>query len=272
MNLQDIAIQALNLTLMFSVGLELDLDRLRRAASRRVLLGLATLVNFVVVPLVAYGTGTALGLAPPILAGLLLAAVAPGGGTGTLLTRTSAGNLELSVVLLGIFTGLAVPIVPLLVVLLVPGESVSLRPLLQTLLVFQLAPLALGVGIRLLRPPLAHRLDRLARPLSNLIFGGLVLGLLVTRGHLVPEVGATGLLAQNIVIVVSLAVPLAGRLSAGDRAALSLTTGVRNLSLALLLSSAFFTDTTTLAVLTYGLFMYLLGVPLALLLKRRAQR
>lgn len=267
-SIQDLAIQALNLSLMFSVGLELDLDRLRAAARRRRLVAGITLLNFGLVPLLAVAVGHLAGLTGPVLIGLLLAAVAPGGGTGTLLTRTARGNLELSVVLLGVFTALAVPLVPALVLLLVPEDSVSMWPLLRTLLLFQLLPLALGLGIRLNRPPLAARLQRLAKPVSNAIFGALVLGLLVTRGHLVLEVGAAGLGVQAMVVVGSLVAPMVVRATPRDRAALSLTTGVRNLSLALLLSSAFFTPLTTLTVLTYGLVMYLLGVPAALWIRR----
>jgi predicted Na+-dependent transporter len=75
-----------------------------------------------------------------------------------------------------------------------------------------------------------------------------------------------------LAVITSLALPLVVPGSRRDRAALSLTTGVRNLSLALLLSSAFFGDLTTITVLTYGLFMYLLAVPLALLFRRQLPR
>jgi BASS family bile acid:Na+ symporter len=268
LDLQDLAIQALNISLMFSVGLELDLVRLRRTLDRRALLLGVTALNFGFVPLLALGVARGLGLSSAVFVGLMLAAVSPGGGTGTLLTRTARGNLELSVVLLGLFTALAVPLVPGLALLLLPQDSLSLWPLLRTLLVFQLLPLGLGLTLRLWAAPLAARLDRLARPLSNLIFAALVLGLLVTKGHLVVEVGARGIAALCAVVVGSLVAPLVIRGPAADRSALSLTTGVRNLSLALLLASAFFTDTTTLTVLTYGLVMYLVGVPAALVARR----
>jgi BASS family bile acid:Na+ symporter len=84
----------------------------------------------------------------------------------------------------------------------------------------------------------------------------LVLGLLVTRGAQVLEVGASGLLA---ILVCVAATALTGPL-AGDpprRTAFALSTTVRNLSLALLLAG--FTlrqPATTLAILAYGLVMY----------------
>lgn len=270
--LQDLAIQALNLSLMFSVGLELDLGRLRAALGRRWLLLACVALNFGLVPLIAAGLGHVFALPQAVVAGLLLAAVAPGGGTGTLLTRTAGANLELSVVLLGVFTALAVPLVPALALALVPDQSLQLWPLLRTLLLFQLLPLALGLGIRLARPALAARLDRLARPLSNVIFGGLVLGLLATKGQLVFDLGLGSLAAQALTVAASLLAPLALPGPRRDRLAVALTTAVRNLSLALLLASAFFDEVTMLAVLTYGLVMYLVGVPVAVGARRRAVR
>ena len=266
---QDLAIQALNLSLMFSVGLQLDPARLRAATRRSALLLGATALNFLAVPLVAVGVAAVAGLSEPVLAGVMLAAVAPGGGTGTLLTRAADGNLELSVVLLGIFTMLAVPLVPALMLGLMPDADLSLWPLLRTLLLFQLVPLAVGLALRLARPPLAATAQRVAKPLSNLIFGGLVIGLLITKGHLVPEVGPAGVVTLTLVVLVSLLLPAAWQGPPRDRAALSLTTGVRNLSLALLLSSTFFSSLTTLTVLTYGLVMYMAGVPVALIVRRR---
>lgn len=270
--LQDLAVQALNVSLMLSVGLELDLAEVRRAGRRVPLLAAVTLLNFGLLPLAALAATGTVALAPAVAAGLLLASLAPGGGTGTLLTRAAGGNLELSVVLLGIFTALAVPLVPALAVATLPAEAdgaLSLGAVLQTLLLFQLLPLAAGLGLRGAAPAAAARLDRLARPFSNAVFALLVLGLIVTRGHLVAQVGPAGLLVCVGLVLLSLLAPALLPASPRDRAALCMTTGVRNLSLALLVSSSFFGDLTTITVLTYGLAMYLLAAPAAWALRRR---
>lgn len=266
----DCAVSALNISLMFSIGLELEPKRIREAVGRGTLLGSATMLNFVAIPVLALGVGRVLGLEGGVLAGLLLAAVAPGGGTGTLLTRTARGSLELSVVLLGVFTLLSVPSVPLLTLFLLPRQGLEIWPLLNTLLVFQLVPLGLGVGLRTYRTRWANTALRGARPLSNALFAALVLGLLVTRGHLILEVGGAGLVGMMAVVVGSVAIPIALPLEWGDRMAVSLMTGVRNLSLALLVASAFLDDLTMLSVLVYGLIMYLVGVPFALWAGRRS--
>lgn len=270
--IQDVAVQALNISLMFSLGLELDRGRLIQAAKRWGLLGGVTLLNFVVVPLIAWALRHWLPIPASVGAGLLLAAVAPGGGTGTLLTRMARGNLELSVILLGLFTALAVPIVPALALgtLGDSGTTLSLGGMLRTLLVFQLLPLAAGMGVRAARGSWADAANRVAKPVSNAIFGGLVVGLIATRGHLTVQVGGMGLLAIAGTVIPSLVLAALIPATRSDRAALSLTTAVRNLSLALLLSTSFFDDLTTITVLTYGLVMYIATVPVALWMRRGA--
>ena len=269
--IQDLTVQTLNVSLMLSVGLELDLSELRAVLRRRGLLVGVTVVNFGLVPAVALGLTAALGLSGAMAAGLLLCAFAPGGGTGTLLTRVAGGNLELSVVMLAVFTVLAVPLTPALTLWSLGGASgsgLSLAPMLGTLVSFQLTPLLIGLAMRRWAPPLADRVNGIARPLSNMVFAGLVLGLLITRGHLVTAVDPMGLIAIAGVVAVTLAAPLLMPGPPRDRAAVSLTTGVRNLALVLLLSTTFFDAETTIAVLAYGLIMYIESVPLALRWRR----
>jgi BASS family bile acid:Na+ symporter len=271
-NLQRLAVQVLNISLMLSVGLELDPRELLRVLKRRRLLLGGVLANFAVVPLVTWLLVESLPVTGAVSAGLLLAAYAPGGGTGTLLTRLGHGALEVSVVLLVVLTTLAVALTPALASATlggrVDGAELSLGPLLRTLLVFQLAPLVAGLLLRRNSEGLARKLDRLARPLSNFVFVALVLGLIVTKGHTAVDVGAAGGVAILGSVVTALGLPLLAPVPRTERAALSLTTGVRNLSLALLLSSTFFPDdATTVAVLTHGLVMYLVAVPLAFVLR-----
>lgn len=270
-NATDVLVQTLNVTLMFSVGLEVDAAELRVAAKRWRLWLAALAFNFACIPAIAWGASASLALPSAIGSGLLLAACCPGGGTGTLLTRAAKGSMELSVVLLALLTALAVPLTPLLAQSASSGDGgqLTVLPVLQTLVVFQLVPFVAGALIRARSERAAAQLDRVARPLSNLVFAVLVLGLLVTRGHLAVSIGWRGLAAMALSVVASLGLPLALKLPWNERAALSMTTGVRNLSLALLLSSAFFTDATTIAVLAYGLVMYVFGAGGAWLMRRQ---
>ncbi len=270
--LQSLGVQGLSVTLMASVGLELDPAGLRRSLRRVGLLSLLVLVNFGLIPVLAWA-GTWLGGPPNAVAlGILLSAFAPGGGTGTLLTRIAHGDLELSVVMLGLFTLLAVAITPALTFAFTSGielGELSMGSMLETLVLFQLLPLLAGLGLRRASERWAGRADALLRPSSNLLFGGLVIGLLITRGHLLGEIGWSGGVITVVLVLATLIVPYALPGDARERAAMSLTTGVRNLAMALLLSTTFFGDLTTIAILGYGLASYLLGIPWALVVRRR---
>jgi predicted Na+-dependent transporter len=188
-----------------------------------------------------------------------------------LLTRIGGGNMELSVCLLGIMTALALPVTPWLAVLLMPADatqSLPVRSLAMTLFGFQFLPLTVGMLLRRLHGAAADRADRVARPLSNVLFVGLVAGLVALKGALLVEVGLPGLAFMIVLVLVSLLLPMLARLDRPDLTAVSLTSAVRNISLALLLSTSFFGDLTTITVLAYGLAMYLIGVPWARWLRR----
>ena len=269
--IQSLAVQALNISLLFSLGLELSLTQLRTTARQVWLMSLMVVLNFGVLPLIAIGASHISHLADAISAGILLSVFAPGGGTGTLLTRLAGGNLALSVIALAVLTLLAVPITPVLTTLfLSASESIIVQPseVFETLLLFQLTPFLAGVCLRWWSQRVADRLNCLVRPASNVIFAVLVAGLTITQGHLILEVGWQGMGMLTAIIVISFMLPLALRLNESDCAAISLTTAVRNLSLALLISTKFFTHLTTITVLTYGLVMYLIGVPWALWWRR----
>jgi predicted Na+-dependent transporter len=268
--LQDLAVQALSVTLLFSVGLGLDLPRLWRTLMRWELLLGVVLYNFVAVPALAITSGWFVSQSA-VVAGIVLTAIAPAGGTGTLLTRIGGGNMELSVCLLGIMTALALPVTPWLAVLLMPADatqSLPVRSLAMTLFGFQFLPLTVGMLLRRLHGAAADRADRVARPLSNVLFVGLVAGLVALKGALLVEVGLPGLAFMIVLVLVSLLLPMLARLDRPDLTAVSLTSAVRNISLALLLSTSFFGDLTTITVLAYGLAMYLIGVPWARWLRR----
>ncbi len=260
-DLQDLLIQMLNVTLMFSVGLEVNTTALRSSLKRWKLLSTVLTFNFGLLPLMVWVLVTAFALPDAVAIGLMLAAFCPGGGTGTLFTRTAKGSMELSVILLGLLTLFAVLLTPLLIKssLTDGSQPLPLLPLLKTLVLFQLLPLVIGGLIRIWSVTKANLLDRLARPLSNGLFAILVLGLLITQGHLVPSVGWRGIATMTLAVAASVGLPHFFKVSWKDRAALSLTTGVRNLALALLLSSTFFTNQTTITLLAYGLVMYVLS-------------
>lgn len=262
LTIQDALLLVLNISLMFSVGLELELGRFAQDMRRwRLFLAVAAF-NFGALPLLALLLTRSMAMSSAVASGLLLAALCPGGGTGVLFTRFAKGSLELSTALLGVLTFISIPLTPTLLPRFIAessGGGMPLWPILRTLGAFQVLPLVVGGLVRAHSTAWAIRANRYARPLSNIAFVALAGGLLITHGHAALSIGWRGLLAMATVVVVSGLLPFFLPVVRSERAALSLTTTVRNLSLALLLSMTFFETTTTIAVLAYGVVMYVLG-------------
>jgi predicted Na+-dependent transporter len=97
-------------------------------------------------------------------------------------------------------------------------------------------------------------------------------GLSVKNGGRLIEVGALPLLAMAICVLVSVGLGLV--LGGGDqsaRIALGLNSGIRNISLSLLLAKLWFDDPTTkLTVIVYGLVQIALSVSAAVAIRRKS--
>ncbi len=267
--IQDLLIQALNVSVMFAMGLDLTMESYTRALSRRRVVIRGLLLNFVVVPALGIGLATGFSLESAVGAGLVLSAIAPGGGTGTLLTQHARGDLALSVALLTLMAPLSLVGTSLLAAWALPDAgSLNAWAVARTMAIYQLFPLMAGMALRAARPQEALRLFPWATKLGTALLVVVVVGLLVAKGHLVLSVGVGGLVASGLTVVVSLALGFALPGDVPTRSALGLTTAVRNLSLALLLSTTFFPDPrTTMTILAYGLLMYLLSAPVVLWLR-----
>jgi BASS family bile acid:Na+ symporter len=258
---------ALNITLMLAVGFELELSRVFSLAKKWGLLFYALVLNFVGVPLFGLAATRIFSLETVVATGIILVAISPGGGTGTLLTRVARADLEFSVVMLFPLTALSVFVTPLLarLFLVTPqGGGIPMADMVKTLLLFQLLPLSFGIFTRRMSESWARRGKKVMSPMANGILAVLVVGLLITRGAALATFSGGALLALLVLSVLSTGVGLLNNLDRRQRGAVSLTTGVRSVSLALLISSAFFPDPKTiLTVLTFALFMYGVGIPLA---------
>ncbi len=272
MSIVDLYVIALAFLTLFSMGLGLTPRAILRSLARAPgTTAAALVVNFLVLPLVLLGLDAVLELPQPIFLGLLLCMAAPGGGTGSLLTYLARGDVAFSLGLLVLFTLLSFVLTPLWMAPFSPQSGASLIadavPMVLRILAFILLPLGLGLAVARRLPPWVERWQpRLAR-VSLLMLLGLVAGLLVTKGHLLWTIGWPALAAAAITVGVGL---LSGLLTGrGLRAAFSFTTAVRNVTLAMLLATTHYADELVLmAVLAYGLFMYGVGMPAALVVKR----
>ena len=251
-----------------ALGTALDPGLLRARLRRPAGTAAVVAVNALLVPAAGLAVVTAADLDAAVGLGIVLATAAPGGGTGALLALHARGDVATAVLLQVVLTATALVVTPAWV-RLHAGAAVDPAPLVAGLLGLQALPLVAAAALRRRRPAAAARLHPVARRTADLSLAVLVVGLLVTEVDRLPLVGPRALAVTAGLVLLTL---VAGALPAGDgavRRAAAMTTAVRNLSLALL-AATYAPDPalTSLAVLAYGLVMYLLCAAAAAVLRR----
>lgn len=260
---------------MLSVGLDLQWRRLGEVAQQPTRYLLALLLNYGAVPLLALGITRALGVPEAAAAAVIVCAAAPGGPMGAFLAQQARGDLAMavSVVLtVNLLNPLVTPAWIDAAGIQVGGAGIDLFGIFKTLLLFQLLPLLVGLLVREQAPVFAGRWQpRCARLASGLLVL-LIVGFGIAKGEVLFQLDWRALLAVLSCVVGSLVGGLLlGRGAPGMPAALSMTAGIRNGSMALVLIGAWFPDPLTLlTALGYSVTMFPLSVAVSVVLRRRA--
>jgi len=271
---QRVAVAALVVVLMLSIGLRTDPADFRAALRRPRALGFGLVANLLWVPLGVWALTAALGVPAWMRAGFVLCAACPGGPSGPLFASRARGDLALATTATLSLSGLGVLTAPPTLSLLL-GVSVALplramvAPMMATLALLQLLPLGLGMVVRRARPGFAARWAGPAETTANTLLLLVIVALLATRWRVLGEVGVRGLAVAAVAVLASLAV---GALVPGDgpaRRSLALVTAVRGLSLALFVSATWVHDAQVdAAILAYALCTMLLPFAVATALRR----
>ncbi|MEU8109481.1 hypothetical protein AB0C18_37830 [Nonomuraea muscovyensis] len=246
---------------MLTIGTALTVEGFTTLLRRPHTLAAATAVNVAVVPAAAVALVHGLALDGPVAYGIVLAAAAPGGGTGTLLAYHARGDLALGVSLQGALAVLGLLAVPAWS-LAAPyaGAAIGGAATAQVvaMLIAQLIPIAAGMWLRARRPTLAERVHELSRRVADLLLvtmTGYVLATTATQLAAIPATGYATFALLSLVCLAAYATPALATPAA--RRAVAMTTTVRNLSLALLVAGLSADATrVSLTVLAYALVMY----------------
>jgi BASS family bile acid:Na+ symporter len=267
-----VAVAALLVASMLAIGTALTVEDFRTLARRPVVFAAAVGLNVIAVPGLAVALTRVADVGPEAALGIVLAAAAPGGGTGALLTLYARGDLAVSAALQGVHAPLGLVSVPLWAAVaghdLLPTGVQGLW-LIGAALMGQLVPLTIGMWLLRRRPDRARRTHRAARRVADVLLAALVAYFIVTGGGRLPQLGWETLAVIAVVVAACLALvllPWSGPAAVGR--AIAMTTTVRNLSLALFVASTA-SATVVLTLLAYGLLMYGLSVPAAWRLTHR---
>lgn len=247
--------------MMIAVGLRVSLAEVMSAAKDWRLLFRAAIANYLAVPAATVLLLLTFRANPMPAAGFLILAACPGAPYGPPLTTVARGNLAQSVGLMAILAGSSAFVAPLLLAAtmrLISNDAWlqfdALR-LVGTLLVMQLAPLCIGMGVRARRPALAARLLPAANFVSKLLNLAVISLIVTTQFRQLAEIRWLAFVGMFVLLMACLGIGwlLGGPTSAGRRT-LALATSLRNAGVSMVIAAGSFPGTPALtAVLAYAL-------------------
>ncbi|WP_426050222.1 bile acid:sodium symporter family protein [Brevundimonas sp. SL161] len=168
--------------IMFGLGLSLTTGDFVRIGRQPKAVSIALACQLILLPLVCFGLVLLFRLPPVLAVGMMLLAASPGGTTANLYSHLFRGDVALNISLTAINSVVAVITLPIVVNLSLgyfqPGGGQVGLQLAKTIEVFMivLAPVALGMLVRALRPGFAAAMDRPVRIASVIILTLVIIG------------------------------------------------------------------------------------------------
>jgi BASS family bile acid:Na+ symporter len=249
------------IALMLGIGLTVKFEQVIASARqvRLVVLGIAA--NFVLVPLVTVGLLHAFQAVPLVSAGFLILAVCPGAPVGPTFSRIAGGDVSLATGLMVILAGLSAVLAPILLTFLLGwiAPETDLRidylAIATTLLITQILPLGIGLGIHEWLPRWSGMVARPVNMLANGLLLLIVGMILATQYDTLAQIQLRGWFGMFLLLAASLVIGwLCGGPGRATRKTLAVTTGIRNIAVGLVIVGANFPDTPAVtAVVAYAL-------------------
>lgn len=277
--MQQIALTLLLIVTMLAIGMGTKLAAFAALRQHKASLFFAILLNLIVVPAFAWWFLSMLPLERPVILGIFLCMVSPGGVAGPLFTLKAKGDAAaaaLTMILLSLLSVVTAPVA----LTMIEGAKMGRSDLfglfgsmLATLLLYLLLPLLSGLVIQFYRPLFAERYSKPLNQVANLLLLLVVGGLLLAKWSVFGRVGWLGLGCCVLLILLNLAVGASTSTEPSLRRSYAMVAGIRNVPFALLIATFYFRDPLTDAsALAYGFLMMALTFLIAWLWSGVPQR
>jgi BASS family bile acid:Na+ symporter len=259
-------------SIMLSAGLSFTFRAILAPLRDPNRVGRALVGNFVLVPLLAVTISYAFSLDPALDLGLILLGTAAGAPFLIKLVALAAADLALGTALLVLLVPMTVVFMPIAVPLLAPDTAVSPAAIAVPLALPMLVPLVAGLFVSELATRSARRLEPIARTISTI-----TLGLLLVTTVLANLRGVGAILASPAafaILAFVLGAFAIGYLIASPhperRVVLGLGTGQRNVAAATVVATERFRGPDTLALVVVAAVLGMLVlIPIARWLRGR---
>lgn len=268
------------IAIMLSMGLTATFAEVLASLHKPRLVVLGLLANFVLVPAVTVGLLYLFDANPMVAVGFLILAVCPGAPVGPPFAAIARGDVPCALGQMVILAGLSVFLSPALLGVLLPRVTpgndwhIDYLTIVQTLLIAQMLPLAVGLGIHQRAPRWTKRITRPVRLLANLLLLGVVVLLLAREYETLAMIRLRGWIGMLLLLAASLGIGwLCGGPGQATRKTFALTTAVRNAAVGLVIVSNNFAATPAVtAVVAYALVSILASLGCAFLLASLPER
>jgi BASS family bile acid:Na+ symporter len=242
-----------------------------------VLLGIAS--QFVLLPFVTYLFILLIKPQASIALGMMMVAACPGGNISNFMTHLAKGNTALSVSLTAFATFLAMILTPINfqfygnlyepTAQLLQNVELNFFDLVKLVLLILGVPLVLGMSLRSKMPILAEKLSKILKPVSIVVFIGIVViafsNNLDIFNRYIDKVLLLGISHNIIALALGFFLAKAFGLSFKNQKTLAIETGIQNSGLGLLLIFTFFNGLGGMALMAafWGIWHIVSGLCLS---------
>ncbi len=263
-----VAIPWLLAVIMLGMGMTLQPADFVVIAKRPWALVVGVAAQYVVMPLLGYGIAQVLGLSPMLAAGMILVGSAPGGTASNVMVYLAKGDTALSVAMTTVSTLLAPLLTPLLVLALASQFlPVDTSELFVSILQIVLAPVVLGLALRMLVPSLIERLLDVLPLVSVAGITVVVMAVVAASASTLLSVGLLVVLAvvlhNGLGLALGYTVGRVCGLPVSGRRAVSIEVGMQNSGLAAALATAHFNPAAALPAAIFSVWHNVSGPVLA---------
>lgn len=268
---------------MAGLGLHLTTADFRRVARAPRAVGLALLIQVLLLPPLAFAIGHYSNLPGELALGLVLLAASPGGVTANLFSHIARGDIALNITLTAINSLLALVSLPIWTVLamrLFLAAEGSVPPPTSKVIevsILVVGPVLIGMAIRAWAPRVAAAAEKPVRLLSTIVLAGLIVLAIISEWQLfvryAPIVGVACLGFNLASLLSGYGAARAARLGRPQATAIAFEIGIHNSTLAIFIAlQVLERPGAAVAPAIYSLSMYVTAALFAAWLLRLLRR
>ncbi len=248
--LANVAIIAFVLASMVSLGLSLTMKQIIEPLTNARLVIMGLVANFVIAPAAAWGVAAVMGLDDNLTLGLLLLGTAAGAPFLPKLAQLAHGDVAYSVGLMVMLMVVTVVYIPVVLVPLLDGVTVSAWDIAKPLVFGMLLPLVIALLVRARYEESAKLAPNLNQVSTVSLALALVIALILGLPQLIDAFGTGAFVAVLLFMAICFAAGfLLGGNNRGQRWVSAFGTTQRNVSAALLIATTSFTGQPEVLVL-----------------------